>query len=382
MSSKLKLAVFGVGSLGKEHARLYAQLAAGGLIEFAGVYDPAPDAAGRAREKLSVRVFTSPEEAMQAADAFSIVTPTATHFALAKALLEQHKHVLVEKPMTDDAAQAAELVRLAQQNDCVLQVGHIERFNPVFKYLESVATEPRFIETHRLSRFPARSTDVGVVLDLMIHDLDIVLAFVKSPVESVDAVGIPVLSKSEDVANARLRFQNGCVANLTVSRIAPERMRKNPRVQLRAGAELRVARLPRARGLHLPHRARRRGVLVAAEEAAAEQGFEHRQRICGPANRARAGAHREGGAAEIGVAGFCPMCDPASDAEGQRRIGAAGAGSGVRDHAANWEEMIFQFSSYPLNPLNHGLHGWHGLGVIIRAFRVIRGQKIFCLWAA
>jgi len=226
MSSKLKLAVFGVGSLGKEHARLYAQLAAGGLIEFAGVYDPAPDAAGRAREKLSVRVFTSPEEAMQAADAFSIVTPTATHFALAKALLEQHKHVLVEKPMTDDAAQAAELVRLAQQNDCVLQVGHIERFNPVFKYLESVATEPRFIETHRLSRFPARSTDVGVVLDLMIHDLDIVLAFVKSPVESVDAVGIPVLSKSEDVANARLRFQNGCVANLTVSRIAPERMRK------------------------------------------------------------------------------------------------------------------------------------------------------------
>ena len=108
----------------------------------------------------------------------------------------------------------------------MLQVGHVERFNPVFKYLESVATEPRFIETHRLSPYPARSTDIGVVLDLMIHDLDIVLAFVKSPVTSVDAVGIPVLSKSEDIANARLHFANGCVANLTVSRVSPERMRK------------------------------------------------------------------------------------------------------------------------------------------------------------
>ena len=128
--------------------------------------------------------------------------------------------------MTDNAAQAAELVQLAQQKNCVLQVGHVERFNPVFKYLETVATEPRFIETHRLSPYPARSTDIGVVLDLMIHDLDVVLAFVKSPVTSVDAVGIPVLSKSEDIANARLRFANGCVANLTASRVSPERMRK------------------------------------------------------------------------------------------------------------------------------------------------------------
>src|SRR5437763_3748467 len=128
--------------------------------------------------------------------------------------------------MTDNAAQAAELVQLAQQHRCVLQVGHVERFNPVFKYLESVATEPRFIETHRLSPCPARSTDVGVVVDLMIHDLDVVLAFVKAPVASIDAVGIPVLSTSEDIANARLRFANGCVANLTVSRVSPERMRK------------------------------------------------------------------------------------------------------------------------------------------------------------
>ncbi len=128
--------------------------------------------------------------------------------------------------MTDNTAQAAELIELAQRNNCVLQVGHVERFNPVFKYLESAAPQPRFIETHRLSPYPARSTDIGVVLDLMIHDLDVVLAFVKSPVTSVDGVGIPVLSKSEDIANARLRFANGCVANLTASRVSPERMRK------------------------------------------------------------------------------------------------------------------------------------------------------------
>jgi predicted dehydrogenase len=128
--------------------------------------------------------------------------------------------------MTDDTAEAAELIQIAQQKNCVLQVGHVERFNPVFKYLEAAAPEPRFIECHRLSPYPARSTDIGVVLDLMIHDLDVVLAFVKSPVMSVDAVGIPVLSKSEDIANARLRFANGCVANLTASRVSPERMRK------------------------------------------------------------------------------------------------------------------------------------------------------------
>src|SRR3974390_2173476 len=149
-----------------------------------------------------------------------------THFERPKPLLEKGKHLLLEKPMTDNGAAAAELVEFAQRNNWVLQVGHVERFNPVFKYLETVATDPRFIETHRLSPFPARSTDIGVVLDLMIHDLDVVLAFVKSPVTSVDAVGLSVLSKSEDIANARLRFANGSVANLTVSRVSPERMRK------------------------------------------------------------------------------------------------------------------------------------------------------------
>jgi predicted dehydrogenase len=226
MASKVKVAVLGTGSLGQNHVRIYAELAAAGLVEFTGVFDANADAARKIAARHNARVFNSIAEAAAASDALNIVTPTTTHFEIAKQLLLQGKHVLVEKPMTDNTAQAAELIQIAQQKNCVLQVGHVERFNPVFNYLETAAPEPRFIETHRLSPYPARSTDVGVVLDLMIHDLDIVLAFVKSPVTSVDAVGIPVLSRSEDIANARLRFANGCVANLTVSRVSPERMRK------------------------------------------------------------------------------------------------------------------------------------------------------------
>jgi predicted dehydrogenase len=223
---RIKVAVLGTGSLGKEHARIYAELAATGQVELAGVFDSSPETAHKVAAKHNARSFDSAAELARSADAISIVTPTVTHFELARTLLQQGKHVLVEKPMTDNIAQAAELVDLAQKTNCVLQVGHVERFNPVFKYLETAAPQPRFIETHRLSPYPARSTDIGVVLDLMIHDLDVVLAFVKSPVTSVDAVGVPVLSTSEDIANARLRFANGCVANLTVSRVSPERMRK------------------------------------------------------------------------------------------------------------------------------------------------------------
>lgn len=226
MSTRLKVGVLGTGSLGKEHARIYAELAGQGEIEFAGVYDTLPDVARRIAEKYRVPVFPSAERAGEICDALSIVTPTSSHFPIARLLLEKGRHLLVEKPMTDKAAQAEELVSLAHEKRCVLQVGHVERFNPVFNYLQSVATEPRFIEAHRLSPFPSRSVDIGVVLDLMIHDLDVVLAFVKSPVLAVDAVGIAVLSKSEDIANARIRFSNGCVANLTASRISPERMRK------------------------------------------------------------------------------------------------------------------------------------------------------------
>jgi predicted dehydrogenase len=223
---KIRVAVLGTGSLGQHHTRIYSELEKAGQVRFAGVFDTNADAAKKIAAKFNAKVFNSIAEAAAGADALNIVTPTTTHFQIAKTLLAQGKHVLVEKPMTDDTAQAAELIEIAQRNNCVLQVGHVERFNPVFAFLQTAAPEPRFIECHRLSPYPARSTDIGVVLDLMIHDLDVVLAFVKSPVTSVDSVGIPVLSKSEDIANARLRFANGCVANLTVSRVSPERMRK------------------------------------------------------------------------------------------------------------------------------------------------------------
>lgn len=227
MESKLRVGVFGTGALGKHHARIYSELAAEGRIEFAGIYDVVRETARALAEKLGgVKVFSSPEELVERCDAVSIVTPTVTHHDLAKTLLCAGKHVLVEKPMCDHADQAYELVTLAQKHQCLLQVGHVERFNPVFGFLQKAATDPRFIETHRLSPYPARSTDIGVALDLLIHDLDAVLAFVKSPVTHVDAVGIPVLSNSEDIVNARINFANGCVANMTASRVSPERMRK------------------------------------------------------------------------------------------------------------------------------------------------------------
>jgi predicted dehydrogenase len=228
VSKTLRFAVIGTGSLGKEHARIYAELAQKpeSGVRLAGVYDANRTAAAKVGDKCRTAVLDSIRSVIEEADAISIVTPTNTHFQIARELLSAGKHVLIEKPMTENSAEAAELVEIAQQKKLILQVGHVERFNPTFRYMESVATDPRFIEAHRLSPYPARSTDIGVVLDLMIHDLDVVLAFVKSPVTSVDAVGIPVLSASEDIANARIRFANGCVANLTASRVSAERMRK------------------------------------------------------------------------------------------------------------------------------------------------------------
>lgn len=226
MPTPLRVAVIGTGSLGKEHARIYAEMAAAGDVILAGVYDASTETARAVAERLRVPAFPSLAAAIAAAEAFSIVTPTSTHFTVARELLSQGRHVLVEKPMTDNTTDATTLVELASARGCVLQVGHVERFNPVFRRLQEVAPEPRFIEAHRLSPYPARSTDIGVVLDLMIHDLDIVLAFVNSPVVAIDAVGIPVLSRSEDIANARLRFGNGCIANLTASRVSTERLRK------------------------------------------------------------------------------------------------------------------------------------------------------------
>jgi predicted dehydrogenase len=222
MTKPIKVGVVGVGHLGQHHARLYDELARTGGVEFVGVYDS--DCA-RA-QKTGARVAASVEALADAVDAVSVATPTESHFAVARLFLERGRHVLVEKPITPTVAEAEHLVALARRHNCLLQVGHVERFNPVLRYLGDVLTDARFIEVHRLSPYPARSTDIGVVLDLMIHDLDIVLALVKSPLTSVDAVGIPVLSAREDIANARLKFANGCVANITASRVSPEKMRK------------------------------------------------------------------------------------------------------------------------------------------------------------
>ena len=226
VSGTIKVAVLGVGALGQHHARIYSELQKAGKVEFVGLYDANSERAKEIAKEHDIPVLASPEAVLSSAQALSIVTPTTTHFSLATQALEAGLHVLVEKPMTEEAAQASKLVQLAQDKNCVLQVGHVERFNPVFDYLQSVATHPRFIETHRLSPYPKRSMDIGVVLDLMIHDLDIVMAFVNSPIKEVDGVGVPVLSESEDIANARIKFKNGCVANLTASRVSPERMRK------------------------------------------------------------------------------------------------------------------------------------------------------------
>jgi predicted dehydrogenase len=166
------------------------------------------------------------EEFAGLVDAASIATPTVSHFQIGRTLLEKGKHLLIEKPIADDTTQASELADMAATRRLVLQVGHVERFNPVLRALEARLTHPRFIEAHRLSPFPSRSIDIGVVLDLMIHDLEIILHLVRAPVQTIDAVGVPVLSRREDIANARIRFENGCVANITSSRISPERMRK------------------------------------------------------------------------------------------------------------------------------------------------------------
>src|SRR6266550_1978745 len=220
---KLRAGVVGVGHIGSNHARLYAEIPA---TDFAAIYDVDLVKASAIEKKFRVKAAQSLDEFMELVDAASVATPTNTHYEIARSLLGRGKHLLIEKPITDNTAHASELVELAARNGLILQVGHVERFNPVLNALEKHLTHPRFIEAHRLSPYPERSTDIGVVLDLMIHDLEVILHFVRSPVQSIDAVGVPVLSRGEDIANARLRFESGCIANITSSRISPERMRK------------------------------------------------------------------------------------------------------------------------------------------------------------
>jgi len=220
---KLRVGVVGVGHIGSNHARLYSEIPG---VDFTAINDVDPGRANSISKKFGGAATKSLDEFAGLIDAASIATPTSAHHEIAIKLLERGKHLLVEKPITENPQDATELAELAARNQLILQVGHVERFNPVLSALEARLTHPRFIEAHRLSPYPNRSTDIGVVLDLMIHDLEIILHLVRSSVQNIDAVGIPVLSKSEDIANARIRFENGCVANVTSSRISPERMRK------------------------------------------------------------------------------------------------------------------------------------------------------------
>jgi predicted dehydrogenase len=218
-----RVGVVGVGHIGKNHARLYAELPGG---QFTAIYDTNRAVAQQRASEFGVNAAATLEEFADQVDAASVATPTSTHFEIGRDLLARGKHLLVEKPIADNTAHASELAELAAGRGLVLQVGHVERFNPVLGALEKRLTNPRFIEAHRLSPYPNRSTEIGVVLDLMIHDLEIILHLVRSPVQTIDAVGVPVLSRGEDIANARIRFENGCVANITSSRISPEQMRK------------------------------------------------------------------------------------------------------------------------------------------------------------
>lgn len=220
---KLRVGVVGVGHIGRNHARLYSALES---AELTAVYDTDPARAQEIANEFGGTPVSTLAEFADAVDAASVATPTNTHFAIASELLAAGRHLLIEKPITINTGEAMTLAQSAASRSLVLQVGHVERFNPVLSALEERLTHPRFIEAHRLSKYPNRSTDIGVVLDLMIHDIEIILHLVRSPVQSIDAVGVPVLSRGEDIANARIRFENGCVANITSSRISPEQMRK------------------------------------------------------------------------------------------------------------------------------------------------------------
>jgi len=229
---KIKTGVVGVGSLGQHHARIYGTLPGAELI---GVYDVNQRQAEEVARKTGCHAFASLAELAAATEAISLAVPTDLHGETGAELIRAGRHLLIEKPIAATTEEAERLVELAREHNTLLQVGHIERFNPVMRFLEQKLeqTPPRFIEAHRLAPYPPersgaspRGTEVSVVLDLMIHDLEVILHLVRSPVKEIRAVGVPVLSPTEDICNARLEFENGAVANITVSRISPERMRK------------------------------------------------------------------------------------------------------------------------------------------------------------
>jgi len=220
---KLRVGVVGVGYLGQHHARIYSELKNAELV---GVVDVDFDRAKEIAKKFKTQAFKSHEELFGKVDAVSIVAPTVHHHALAKAFFESGSDVLLEKPITVTVEEADELIDISDAKGRIFQVGHLERFNSAVVKMVEMTTTPKFIECNRLSPFPDRSTDVDVVLDLMIHDIDIIMSLVKSPVKTISGVGIPVISKNVDIANARIEFESGCVANITSSRISIKKERK------------------------------------------------------------------------------------------------------------------------------------------------------------
>lgn len=209
--------------MGRNHARVFSLLEG---VELTAVYDQDKKRAADVAAEFGGIAVDSLDEFVAVVDVATVAVPTVAHRSVGCELMEKGVHILMEKPIADSLDDAKVLIETSQKYGRILQVGHIERFNPVMRELEDRLTEPRFIEAHRLSPFPNRSIDIGVVLDLMIHDLEIILHLVRSPIVSVDAVGVAVMTAREDIANARIRFENGCVANVTASRISPERMRK------------------------------------------------------------------------------------------------------------------------------------------------------------
>ncbi len=221
--SNVKVAVIGVGNLGQHHARIYAESDKADLI---GVVDINRQRARQIAKQHKTTAMYDYKDALDKVDAVNIVVPTVDHYDIARAFLEKGVHVFVEKPICTLVEEANELVNIAGEKDVILQVGHIEHFNVAVQKLKELVDKPMFIEAHRLGGFQPRVKDIGVVMDLMIHDIDIVLRVVNSRVKSIDAVGVPVLTDKEDIANARIQFENGCTANITVSRVAHKDMRK------------------------------------------------------------------------------------------------------------------------------------------------------------
>ncbi|WP_300601164.1 Gfo/Idh/MocA family oxidoreductase [Niabella sp.] len=219
----LKIGIVGVGHLGKFHLNNWLEIEG---VEVVGFYDPNEETAKEVIEKYNIKRFFDVDAFLALCDAIDIVTPTTFHYQWCEKAIKLGRHVFVEKPFADTMEEARELVKLAKESNIKLQVGHVERFNPAFLALKNVSLKPMFIEVHRLAQFNPRGTEVSVILDLMIHDIDIILSIVKSDVKRISASGVAVLTETPDIANVRIEFDNGCVANLTSSRISMKKMRK------------------------------------------------------------------------------------------------------------------------------------------------------------